>query len=149
MLGDPGSAHDRMALPFRDIEDAVGTFATVGGLRYAIGLFAGASGAGQAEALRAIVALTAVFAAAAEAVVVSLGACRFRPGNATLAGLRVLAIDIVSRLHAAQPATETRTQRLAGILVDTDATLSIARGPRLARQAHLGAAALRGAKSMA
>lgn len=147
MLGDPESAYDRMALPFRDIEDAVGTFATLGALRHAIGLFAGASADGEAEALGAIVALIAVFAAAAEAVIVSLDAGRFRSGDAALVGLRVLATDIVSRLLVLQPASETARQRLAELLADMEATLSIARGPRLARQTHLGIAALRGAQS--
>src|SRR3954451_793683 len=41
LLGDAGSAYDRMALPFRDIEDAVGTFATLGALRHAVRLCAG------------------------------------------------------------------------------------------------------------
>lgn len=137
MLGEEGSAYDRMALPFRDIEDAVGTFGTLGALRHAIGLFAG--GAPElAEALGAVVALTAVFAAGAEAVVTALDAGRFRTGDATLVGLRVLAIDVVGRL-AAMPGEAG----LKAILADLDATLNIARGPRLARQAHLGAVVLR------
>lgn len=136
MLGESGSAFDRMALPFRDIEDAVGTFATLGALRYAIGTFAGAT-LERAEELGAVVALTSVFAAGAKAVVESLDAGRFRTGDATLVGLRVLAIDIVSRLRLfAVPAA-------AEILADLDATLSIARGPRVARQARLGETALR------
>ena len=136
MLGDPGSAYDRMALPFRDIEDAVGTFATLGALRYAIGLFAGAT-LEQTDDLGAIVALAAVYEAGAASVVAALDTGRFRTGDATLVGLRVLAIDMVSRLRAiAVPAA-------AEILADLDATLNIARGPRLARQTHLGVAALR------
>jgi acyl-CoA dehydrogenase len=139
MLGEPGSAYDRMALPFRDIEDAVGTFGTLGALRHAIGLFGGQA-EDRIEDLGAIVALTAVFAAGAKAVVEALDAAIFRTGDATLVGLRVLAMDIVSRLRSlAFPAT-------AEIIADLDATLSIARGPRLARQAHLGQAALRSGK---
>jgi acyl-CoA dehydrogenase len=135
LLGEPGSAYDRMALPFRDIEDAVGTFATLGALRHAIGTFAGAV-LQQTEELGAIVALTAVFAAGAEAVVTTLDAAQLRNGDATLVGLRVLALDIVSRLRTiAGPAA-------AEILADLDAALSIAQGPRLARQARLGEAAI-------
>jgi acyl-CoA dehydrogenase len=143
MLGDPGSAYDRMALPFRDIEDAVGTFGTLGALRHAIRLFAGTPSGEQAEALGAVVALTAVFAAGAEAVVASLDAGRFRTGDATLVGLRVLALDIVSRIAVLAGEGDPR---LAEILSDLDATLAIARGPRLTRQTQLGEAALRGAK---
>jgi len=135
MLGHPGSAYDQMALPFRDIEDAVGTFGTLGALRHAIGSFAGTAPQ-PAEPLGAIVALTAVFAAGAESVVEALDDGRFRTGDATLVGLRLLAIDIVSRLRTlGVPAT-------AEIIADLDATLSIAAGPRLARQARLGEAAL-------
>jgi acyl-CoA dehydrogenase len=136
MLGEAGSAYERMALPFRDIEDAVGTFGTLGALRHAIGCFAGVALEQVAE-LGAIVALAAVFGAGAEAVVGALDAGQLRTGNATLVGLRVLAIDIVSRLRAlAVPGT-------AEVIADLDATLSIARGPRLARQTQLGDAALR------
>ncbi len=145
MLGSPGTAYDRMALPFRDIEDAVGTFGTLGALRHAVAQFAGA-GMEQTEDLGAIVALTAVFAAGAEAVVTALDASRFRTGDATLGGLRVLAIDIAVRLRAVANAAAISgpaTGRLQAILSDLDAPLNIARGPRLARQANLGAAALR------
>jgi acyl-CoA dehydrogenase len=135
MLGEPGSAYDRMALPFRDIEDAVGSFATLGALRHAIGTFAGVA-LQQTEALGAIVALIAVFAAGAEAVVAALDAGRLHIGDAALVGLRVLALDIVARLRTiADPGTDE-------ILADLDATLSIAAGPRLARQATLGEAAI-------
>jgi acyl-CoA dehydrogenase len=143
MLGDPGSAYDRMALPFRDIEDAVGTFGTLGALRHAIRLSAGTPTGEQTEALGAVVALIAVFAAGAEAVVASLDAGRFRTGDATLVGLRVLALDIVSRIAVLAGDGDPR---LAEILSDLDATLAIARGPRLARQTQLGEAALRDAK---
>jgi acyl-CoA dehydrogenase len=136
MLGEAGSAYERMALPFRDIEDAVGTFGTLGALRHAVGRFAGVA-LEQTEDLGAIVALIAVYAAGAEAVVGALDEGRFRTGDATLVGLRVLALDIVARLRALAAMAP-----LADILADLDATLSIARGPRLARQARLGEAAI-------
>jgi acyl-CoA dehydrogenase len=136
MLGPPGSAYDRMALPFRDIEDAVGTFATLGALRHAIGSFAGAT-LQQPEALGAIVALTAVFAAGAGSVVKALDNGHLRTGDATLVGLRLLAIDILARLKTLPTAATEE------ILADLDATLSIAAGPRLARQTKLGETALR------
>ena len=140
MLGDPGSAYDRMALPFRDIEDAVGTFATLGALRHAIGLFAGMT-LERTEDLGAIVALTAVFAAGAEAVVASLDAGRLRTGDATLVGLRVLAIDLVTRFRSILPIM--KQEGLVELIADIDATLSVARGPRLARQAQLATAVVR------
>lgn len=133
MLSDPDVAYDRMALPFRDIEDAIGTFAILGALRYAIRV----CGSEDAEALGAIVALTAVFAAGAESIVAALDAARFRTGNATLVGLRVLALDILARLRALAAGDSE-------ILSDLEAVLGIARGPRLARQVQLGQAAIRG-----
>jgi acyl-CoA dehydrogenase len=146
MLGAMGTAYERMALPFRDIEDAVGTFGTLGALRHATGLFAGArlTDPEQAAELGAIVALTAVFEAGAKAVVAALDEGSLRDGDATLVGLRVLAIDIAARLRAQSevPGLASRNALLA-VIGDLDATLSIARGPRLARQAQLGEIATR------
>lgn len=135
ILGEAASAYERMALPFRDIEDAVGTFGTLGALRHAIASFAGVA-LGQTAELGAVVALAAVFESGAEAVVKTLDEGQLRTGDARLVGLRVLAIDIVSRLRTlAIPGTSE-------VIADLDATLSIARGPRLARQIQLGEAAL-------
>ncbi|WP_428486931.1 acyl-CoA dehydrogenase family protein [Rhodopila sp.] len=140
MLGEAGSAYGRMALPFRDIEDAVGSFGTLGALRHSISLFSGATLPDQAADLGAIVALTAVFAAAAEPMVAALDAGRFRTGNATLVGLRVLATDIVHRLRTLS--TGLHRDALIDMIADLEATLSVARGPRMARQTYLGEAAL-------
>jgi acyl-CoA dehydrogenase len=130
LLGEVGSAYDRMALPFRDVEDAVGAFAVLGALRHAArGLET------DATTLGAAVALTSVYEAAAEAIVAALDAERFRTGDATLVGLRVLALDITARLRALAGKTET--------LTDLDAVLNIAHGPRLARQTRLGEQAMR------
>ncbi len=130
LLGEAGSAYDRMALPFRDVEDAVGTFAILGALRHAVRRLEA-----DATELGAIVALTSVYAAAAESIVVALDGERFRTGDATLVGLRVLALDITARLRALAGETET--------LIDLEAVLNIARGPRLARQTRLGEQAMR------
>jgi acyl-CoA dehydrogenase len=146
LLGTMGTAYERMALPFRDLEDAVGTFATLGALRHAAGLFAGATPTepDQAAALGAVVALTTVFAAGATEVVAALDEGTLHDGDATLVGLRVLAIDITDRLRALTevPGLANR-QALLALVADLDATLSIARGPRLARQARLGEVAMR------
>jgi acyl-CoA dehydrogenase len=160
ILGAMGTAYERMALPFRDVEDAVGSFATLGALRHAIRQFAsgvsqpgvsqpGASKPGaiqaaavrQKEGLGAIVGLIAVFAAGAGEVVAALDAGYLGAGDATLVGLRLLALDIVTRLRAlAAPGQDQSKQRLGETLSDLDATLAIAKGPRLLRQAHLGEA---------
>jgi acyl-CoA dehydrogenase len=140
MLGPSGSAYERMALPFRDIEDAVGTHATLGALRHVLRLFAGSERPGQATALGAIVALAAVFATGAEAVVFASDQKSFRDGDATLVGLRLLATDMTTRLRAlaeSLPPEKNLATLLSGI-ADLEATLSIAAALRLARQTRLG-----------
>ena len=141
-LGPDGSAYERMALPFRDTEDAVGTVGLLGAFRFLLPRLGHAGRVNDEEALSlgALVALTAVFAEAAHAVVTSLDAGRLNQTSAALVGLRVLAIDIAARARthvhqfalAPDPATET-------MLSDIDAVMGIARGPRQARQARLAA----------
>ncbi len=144
-LGPEGLAYEQMALPFRDIEDAVGMLGLLGGYRFLLSRLGKGGHANEEEALSlgGLVALTAVFAVAADAVVASLGAGRLNRTAAVLVGVRVLAAEILARAegHRAQ-------FKLAGdpavteMLADIAAVLSIARGPRQARQARLGAALL-------
>ena len=139
-LGPDGSAYERMALPFRDTEDAVGTVPLLGAFRFLLPRLGLGRAAADEEALSlgGIVALVALFAEASHAVVASLDAGRLNHTNAALVGLRVLATDIVGRIrsHIAQfglepdEATET-------MLSDIGAVLGIARGPWQARQARL------------
>jgi acyl-CoA dehydrogenase len=145
ILGPMGAAYERMALPFRDVEDAVGSFGTIGVLRHAIGLFAGLtpSTAEQTAELGAVIALTEVFQAAATSVVASLDEGQFRDGDATLVGLRLLSIDITTHLRAlAGSLVPPTSEKLLEVIADLEATMSIARGPRLARQSRLGQAAI-------
>ncbi len=151
LLGPAGSAYEAMALPFRDVEDAVGTFGLLGAFRFLLSRFAEQSDAGDAAALAlgGLAALTAVFAETADAVVTSLDAGELARHSAALVGLRVLAAEMLQRARAHRdafgPASDTAIERVFG---DVEASLSVARGPRLARQARLGtqltsAAALR------
>jgi acyl-CoA dehydrogenase len=141
LLGPEGSAYETMALPFRDIEDAVGTFSLYGAfcfLRQRLGA-GGEPNDDAALSLGAIAALTAVFGDAAEAVVTALDADHLADKAATLAGLHVLAAEVLQRIRAHLatfgPADDAAVQRLLG---DLDVSLSVARGPRLARQTRLG-----------
>jgi acyl-CoA dehydrogenase len=140
-LGEADTAFERLALPFRDVEDAVGTFGTLGGFRWLLDRLH-AKGDGAALSRGGLVALTAVFAAAADAVVASLDAGRLEAdGSAILVGLRVLAAELLQRARrhlelfgpSGDPGVDT-------MLADLDATFAIARGPRMARQARLGTA---------
>ncbi len=142
LLGPEGAAYDTMALPFRDVEDAVGTFTLLGAFRFLRARLRGADTDDEAAAsLGAISALAAVFAEAAEAVVMALDAGRLRDAAAVLSGLHVLAVDMVQRVRAHQarfaPAGDTA---IGDLLRDLDVLLSVAKGPRLARLARLGRA---------
>lgn len=148
LLGPEGAAYETMALPFRDIEDAVGTFTLLGAFRCLRAQLAARDAGADDEAalsLGGITALTAVFAEAAEAVVAALDAERLADKAATLVGLRVLAAELLQRVrthHAqfgsGQAQSGSGDATLERLLTDLDVLLSVAKGPRLARQARLG-----------
>jgi acyl-CoA dehydrogenase len=141
LLGPEGTAYETMALPFRDIEDAVGTFSLLGALRFVRARLAGRGDIGDDAVLSlgGITALTAVFADAAEAVVAALDADRLAAKAATLVGLHVLAAELLQRIRTFQsqfgPVGDAVLERM---VADLDVMLSVARGPRVARQARLG-----------
>ncbi|HXT80388.1 MAG TPA: acyl-CoA dehydrogenase family protein [Acetobacteraceae bacterium] len=142
VLGEPGSAYPRMALPFRDVEDAVGVFGVLGAFRFFLPLLAHGEASPDATlSLGGLAALAAVGAAAAEAAVAALDAGPPPRESAVLVGLRVLMAEMLqrARTHVAQFGL-SEAQRIDTILADVEATLSIARGPRLARQSGLGEA---------
>jgi acyl-CoA dehydrogenase len=142
LLGPPHSAYEAMALPFRDVEDAVGTFGLLGAFRFLLAqLGAGADASEQAVlSLGGIAALNGVFAEAADAVVAALDAERLASVAAALVGLRVLAAEMLQRARAHReafgPVSDAAIERVLG---DIETSLSVARGPRQARQARLGA----------
>jgi acyl-CoA dehydrogenase len=141
LLGPAGSAYEAMALPFRDVEDAVGTFGLLGAFRFLLSCFARQSAAGDEAALSlgGLAALTAVFAETADAVVAALDTGELARRSAALVGLRVLATEMLQRARVHRdtfgPASDTAIDRVFG---DVEVSLSVARGPRLTRQARLG-----------
>jgi acyl-CoA dehydrogenase len=142
LLGAAGSAYETMALPFRDVEDAVGTFTLLGSFQFLRARLA-AAGVGDAAAvsLGSVTALMAVFAEAAGAVVTALDADRLADKAATLAGLHVLAADLVARIRACCAAGGASSDpAMERLLNELDVLLSVARGPRQARLARLAAA---------
>jgi acyl-CoA dehydrogenase len=141
VLGPLGTAYETIALPFRDVEDAVGTFGLLGAFRFLLFRFAqlGATGDEAALSLGGLVSLTAVFAETAETVVAALDAGELARRAAALVGLRVLGTDIVQRARAHRDAYRLAADgTIERAFSDLDVSLSIARGPRQARQAGLG-----------
>ena len=139
-LGPEGTAFETMAMPFRDVEDAVGAAGMAGAFRcLARALAPHAAVAAHAD-LGAIAGLTALLDHGAGAVVGALDAGRMRDEAAASVGLRVLAADIRARIGALigtiDPPVDPARDRMLG---DLDAILGIARGPRAVRQARLGA----------
>jgi acyl-CoA dehydrogenase len=138
LLGPENAAYETMALPFRDIEDAVGTCTLLGGFRFLLARLARHEPADDfARSLGAVAALVAVFAQAAKAVVAALDAGALANKAATLSGLHVLAAEIIARIRALRPDNDTDTS-IDELLRDIDVLLSVAKGPRQARLARLG-----------
>jgi acyl-CoA dehydrogenase len=141
-LGPTGTAYEAMALPFRDVEDAVGTLGLLGAFRFLLARFAASGQSVDAATLSlgGLAALTAVYAEAADAVVAALDAGELQHKAAALVGLRVLAAELVQRARAHRdefvPDADAAIERVFG---DLETSLSVARGPRQARQARLGA----------
>ncbi|HLJ06681.1 MAG TPA: acyl-CoA dehydrogenase family protein [Acetobacteraceae bacterium] len=137
LLGSLGAAYEAMALPFRDVEDAVGTFGLLGAFRFVLSRLT--SGDEAAVSLGGLIGLTAVFAEAASAVVAALDADNLAGQAPTSIGLRVLAGEMLQRARAHReafgPADEPTLDR---VFADLDTALSVARGPRQVRQARLG-----------
>jgi hypothetical protein len=123
------------------VEDAVGTFGLLGAFRFLLSRFAQHGGTSDEAVLSLgrLAALAAVFAEAAEAVVAALDAGELERRSAALVGLRVLAADMLQRARAHRdaygPAGDDAIDRAFS---DLDVSLSVARGPRQARQGRLG-----------
>jgi acyl-CoA dehydrogenase len=142
LLGPPGRAYDHMALPFRDVEDTVGTFGVLGAFRFLLNLLRSEAEPDNERALwlGGLVALTAVYEAAAGAVVTPLDRGIVDMGSATLVGLRLLAAEIVRLLRGHVGKYAAGDEAVKTLLDDIEATFNVARGPKLARQARLGMA---------
>jgi acyl-CoA dehydrogenase len=141
LLGSAGTAYETMALPFRDVEDAVGTFGLLGAFRFMLRRLAkGASDDAATLSLGKQASLVAVFAEGAAAVVAALDLGQLPRVAKTLVGLRVLAADMAQHAREHRDAYgPTDDAPIDRVLADLDTALSVARGPRQARQMRLGA----------
>ena len=138
LLGPAGEAYEVMALPFRDVEDAVGLSGLAGACQFLVGRLASPSGPEAALSRGALVALTAVLEAGAARVAAALDAGCLGKHQAEAIGLRLLAGEIAARArrHRAEFAVDD-DPAVARALADMEASQSVARGARAARLARL------------
>jgi acyl-CoA dehydrogenase len=137
ILGETGSAYELMALPFRDVEDVVGMFGLLGAFRFLLD-WIGVESDAAALSAGGLIGLVSVFDDAANAVVAALDAGCLSRKSATLVGLRSLAAAWVMRVRAHQTEFGPNDNAVVEqMLADVDATLSVARRPRMARQRNL------------
>lgn len=138
MLGPADIAYETMALPFRDIEDAIGLSGLSGVIAFALSRLRPTASVEAALSLGGLLGLTAVLADGASRLATALDNGQLSQHVAMLVGLRLLAADLRDRLraHCANFGAGPDVA-LERALTDLDAALSIARSPRAARQARL------------
>jgi acyl-CoA dehydrogenase len=138
-VGDMPDAYPTMALPFRDIEDTVGTGNIAGLLDWLLEKSAARIERSEDNALRLgrIAGLISLVHAASQLAVAALDGEGHDVPARTI-GVRLLARDIVDELREllalAQPADDAITTTLAAF----DLLASVAREPRKVRQIRLG-----------
>jgi acyl-CoA dehydrogenase len=143
-LGPEGRAYEAMALPFRDLEDAVGSSGLVGALGWLAGAVARAlakDGALDDEAAQFVGGLKAeadLARAGAEALAAAADARRLMRAGGTLIGVRLVAQGMLDRVKASGAYRQGTHDAIERVVGDLGALLGVARGPRLARQAALG-----------
>ncbi len=134
LLGPEGEAYERMALPFRDAEDAVGTSGTAGTIAHMIHALAAALPADAptetAAPIGHLLGLSALLDYAAHQIAAGLD--RGHTEQALMIGLRTLAAHIATELRKLPP-----TPTLATGLAALETGLTVARGPRMIRAARL------------
>lgn len=140
-VGPAERGYETMARPFRDVEDAIGLSVLAGAFRGLLRRLAQSPATTEADlSLGGLAALTAVLADGAAGLADALDAGRLAAAGDRVVGLRLLAAELAKRVrvHAAShgPPVATLTSALARI----DLALSVATGPRQARQARLGVA---------
>ncbi|HJS84203.1 MAG TPA: acyl-CoA dehydrogenase family protein [Acetobacteraceae bacterium] len=143
LLGPPGEAYEAMALPFRDVEDAVGLSGLAGACRFLVGRLGSPSGSEAALSLGGLAALTAVLEAGAARIAAALDTGHLAEHAAEAIGLRLLAAEIAARAqrHCAEFASGD-DPAVTRVLADMEASQSVARGARAARLERLGRTAL-------
>jgi acyl-CoA dehydrogenase len=139
-LGPPHTAYETMALPFRDIEDAIGLSGTAGLLRFVLRRLAAGTPSSPETAARLgeIAGLAAVLRRTAAHLASVLDGDHRADGGETLVGARALVTHLLGRVQAARSAVDTDDPDLDAALADLVFSQSIARGPRAMKQQRLG-----------
>ncbi len=145
-IGPEGGAYEAMALPFRDVEDGVGSAGLVGSFRHLLHRLGRQTAANASEddaaTLGSIAALVALMAEGSRAVVAATEAGASQP-SPVLVGIRVLAAEVLARMRQFHGARGVADPRAVATFEGLAVSLSVARSARLARQARLGEALLR------
>jgi acyl-CoA dehydrogenase len=138
-VGDMPDAYPAMALPFRDVEDTVGTANVVGMLSWLLERTAGRIERSEENALRLgrLGGLISLVDATSQLAVAALDG-EGQDVPARMIGVRLLARDIVGEIREllaqGPPADEAIIRALAAF----DIMATVAREPRKVRQARLG-----------
>jgi len=138
-LGDMPDAYPAMALPFRDVEDTVGTANVAGLLSWLLEKAAGQIERSEENALRLgrIAGLVSLVQAASRLAVAALdGDGEDVP--ARVIGVRLLSRDIVGEIRELLGQGATDDEAMVRALSAFDMLASVAREPRKVRQIRLG-----------
>lgn len=138
-VGDMPDAYPAMALPFRDVEDTVGTGNVAGLLSWLLEESAAHIEQSEENALRLgrLAGQVSLVQAASQLAVASLdGDGQDVP--ARVIGVRLLARDIVGEIRELLAQTNPADDAIAGALAAFDLLASVAREPRKVRQIRLG-----------
>lgn len=154
-LGPPDTAFEAMAIPFRDVEDAVGASGMAGTLRHLLRRLATATDPVRqdeaAPALGALAASVALVAEAAASLAAGLDARAWRAGAppATLTGIRLLCEDLLAGMRRYRSDFARGADDAIDVLfADLALLLNVARGPRMVKQGRIGMALLRQAPQL-
>jgi acyl-CoA dehydrogenase len=138
-IGDMPDAYPAMALPFRDIEDTVGTANVAGLLSWLLEKSVGRIEQSEQNALRLgrLAGLVSLVQAASQLAVAALDG-KGQDVPARVIGVRLLARDIVGEIRELLAQTSPADEAITGALAAFDLLASVAREPRKVRQIRLG-----------
>lgn len=138
-VGNMPDAYSAMAMPFRDVEDTVGTAGISGFLSWLLERSAVRIERSEDNALRLgrIAGLASLVEAASRLAVAALDG-EGQDAPARVIGVRLLARDIVGEIRDLLARCQFPDQAIAGALAAFDLMSSVAREPRKVRQIRLG-----------